>query len=123
MVPKKVLLAVVLAAIMVLSVAGVVSSAATKTDAQASTSQASNVQVLFFTSPLCGDCAQVKPLAQAAAAKYGVSITFVDVSTGAGSREAMANSVKATPTIIISGAKSTRLVGVVSQAQIEAAIQ
>jgi glutaredoxin len=83
--------------------------------------QASNVQVLFFTSPLCGVCAQVKPLAEAAAAENGLSITYVDVSTAEGSGMAKANSITTTPTIIISG--QAPLVGSVSQAQISAAMK
>jgi hypothetical protein len=85
--------------------------------------QASNVQVLFFTSPLCGVCAKVEPLAQAAASQAGVSMTIVDVSTAEGRGMATANSITTTPTIIISGAQSARLVGDVSQAQIAAAIK
>jgi hypothetical protein len=85
--------------------------------------QASNVQVLFFTSPLCGVCAKVEPLAQAAAAQNGISMTIVDVSTAEGSGMAKANSITTTPTIIISGAQSARLVGDVSQAQIDAAMK
>lgn len=85
--------------------------------------QASNVQVLFFTSPLCGVCAKVEPLAQAAAAQNGISMTIVDVSTAEGSGMAKANSITTTPTIIISGAQSARLVGDVSQAQIAAAMK
>ncbi|MGZ8876237.1 MAG: thioredoxin family protein, partial [Halobacteriota archaeon] len=86
--------------------------------------QASNVQVVFFTSPLCGVCQQVKPLAEAAANKYGVSITYVNAADqGSGQGIATANGVSETPTIVITGAQSARLVGYVSQAQIEAAIK
>jgi len=86
--------------------------------------QASNVQVVFFTSPLCGVCQQVKPLADAAANKYGVSITYVNAADqGSGQGIATANGVSETPTIVITGAQSARLVGYVSQAQIEAAIK
>ncbi|MGZ8879368.1 MAG: thioredoxin domain-containing protein [Halobacteriota archaeon] len=86
--------------------------------------QSSNVQVVFFTSPLCGVCQQVKPLAEAAANKYGVSITYVNAADqGSGQGIATANGVSETPTIVITGAQSARLVGYVSQAQIEAAIK
>ncbi|MGZ8886415.1 MAG: thioredoxin family protein [Halobacteriota archaeon] len=86
--------------------------------------QASNVQVVFFTSPLCGVCQQVKPLAEAAANKYGVSITYVNAADqGSGQGIATANGVSETPTIVITGVQSARLVGYVSQAQIEAAIK
>jgi thiol-disulfide isomerase/thioredoxin len=85
--------------------------------------QASNVQVVFFDSPMCSVCQQVHPLAQNAAAKYGVPLIEYDVSTATGKAVAQANSVTVTPTIIVSGAKTTRLEGSVTQAQIEAAIQ
>ncbi len=85
--------------------------------------QASNVQVVFFTSPMCSVCQQVHPLAQNAAAKYGVPLIDYDVSTPTGKAVAQANSVTMTPTIIVSGAKTTRLEGSVTQDQIEAAIK
>jgi thiol-disulfide isomerase/thioredoxin len=88
-----------------------------------SSAQASNVQVVFFTSPMCSVCQQVHPLAQSAAAKYGVPLIVYDVSTPTGKAVAQANSVSETPTIVISGAKTTRLEGFVTQAQIEASIQ
>lgn len=85
--------------------------------------QASNVQVDFFTSPMCSVCQQVHPLAQNAAAKYGVPLIVYDVTTPTGKAVAQANGVTETPTIIVSGAKTIRLEGSVTQAQIEAAIQ
>ena len=85
--------------------------------------QASNVQVVLFTSPMCSVCQQVHSLAQNAAAKDGVPFVVYDVSSSTGKAVAQANSVSATPTIIVSGAKTTRLEGSVTQAQIEAAIQ
>jgi thiol-disulfide isomerase/thioredoxin len=85
--------------------------------------QASNVHVVFFTSPMCGTCQQVKPLADAAAAKYGIAITYYDVTVGEGKGIATANGVTATPTIVISGAQSARFEGFVTQAQIETAIK
>jgi thiol-disulfide isomerase/thioredoxin len=85
--------------------------------------QASNVQVVFFGSPMCSVCQQVHPLAQNAAAKYGVPLIYYDVSSPTGKAVAQANSITATPTIIVSGATTIRLEGSVSQAQIESAIQ
>ncbi len=85
--------------------------------------QASNVHVVFFTSPMCVTCQQVKPLADAAAAKYGIAITYYDVTVGEGKGIATANGVTATPTIVISGAQSARFEGFVTQAQIETAIK
>jgi thiol-disulfide isomerase/thioredoxin len=85
--------------------------------------QTSNVHVVFFTSPMCGTCQQVKPLADAAAAKYGIAITYYDVTAGEGKGIATANGVTATPTIVISGAQSARFEGFVTQAQIETAIK
>ena len=85
--------------------------------------QASNVQVDFFTSPMCSVCQQVHPLAQNAAAKYGVPLIVYDVTSPTGKAVAQANGVTETPTIIVSGANTIRLEGSVTQAQIEAAIQ
>ncbi|MGA7075493.1 MAG: thioredoxin family protein [Halobacteriota archaeon] len=85
--------------------------------------QASNVQVVFFTSPLCSVCQQVHPLVESAAAKYGVNLIVYDVSTTEGKGIAQANSVSSTPTIVISGAQPARFEGAVTQAQIEAAIK
>ena len=85
--------------------------------------QTANVQVVFFTSPMCSICQQVHPLAQNAAAKYGVPLIVYDVSTPTGKAVAQANGVTATPTIIVSGAKTARFEGSTTQAQIEAAIQ
>ena len=85
--------------------------------------QASNVQVVFFTSPMCSVCQQVHPLAQNAAAKYGVPLIVYDVTSATGKAVAQANGVTETPTIIVSGANTIRLEGSVTQAQIEAAIQ
>jgi thioredoxin-like negative regulator of GroEL len=85
--------------------------------------QTSNVQVVFFTSPMCSVCQQVHPLAQNAAAKFGVPLIVYDVSTATGKAVAQANGVTATPTIIVSGAKTARFEGSTTQAQIETAIQ
>jgi thioredoxin-like negative regulator of GroEL len=85
--------------------------------------QASNVQVVFFTSPLCSVCKQVEPLAQNAAAQYGVKFIVYDVSTPEGLGMAKANDVSGTPTIIISGAQPARFEGLVSYQQIAAAIK
>ena len=86
--------------------------------------QASNVHVVFFTSPMCGTCQQVKPLAEAAAAKYGVSIAYYDVTVGEGKGIATANGVTSTPTIVISGpGGGNTLTGLVTQAQVESAIK
>jgi thiol-disulfide isomerase/thioredoxin len=85
--------------------------------------QASNVQVVFFTSPYCSACQAAHPIVQAAATKYGVTLVTYDVSTAEGKGIAAANGVSETPTIIVSGAQSARFAGSVSQAQMEAAIK
>ena len=83
--------------------------------------QASNIQVLFFESPLCGICQQVKPLMEQAAAQTGVTLIQYDVSQSPGSGIAAANHVTETPTIVIQGGQT--LEGSVTEAQIVAAIQ
>ena len=83
--------------------------------------QASNVQVLFFYSPMCSICEAVKPLMESAAAQTGAKLTEYDVSTSLGSGVAQANSVSETPTIIIQGGQT--LTGSVTEQQIIAAIQ
>ncbi|MGA3199046.1 MAG: thioredoxin domain-containing protein [Halobacteriota archaeon] len=83
--------------------------------------QASNIQVLFFYSPLCGICEQVKPLMESAAAQTGVKLIEYDVSTSPGSGIAQANGVTETPTIVIQGGQT--LAGSVTEQQIIAAIQ
>lgn len=85
--------------------------------------QASNVQVVLFTSPMCSVCQVVEPRVQSAAAQYGVTLIIHDVSTAEGKGIAQANGVSGTPTIIISGAQSATFTGDVSQAQIAAAIK
>src|SRR5665647_835700 len=85
--------------------------------------QASNVQVVMFTSPLCGVCQQVEPRVQSAAAQSGVTLVIYDVTTPEGKGIAQANGVSGTPTIVISGAQPARLVGDVSQTQIATAIK
>jgi thioredoxin-like negative regulator of GroEL len=85
--------------------------------------QTSNVQVVMFTSPLCGVCQQVEPRVQSAAAQSGVTLVIYDVTTPEGKGIAQANGVSGTPTIVISGAQPARLVGDVSQAQIATAIK
>ena len=82
--------------------------------------QASNVQVLFFTSPLCSVCQQVKPLVESAAAQTGAKLIEYDVSTSPGSGIAQANGVSGTPTIVIQGGQT--LTGAVTQQQIVTAI-
>jgi cell division septation protein DedD len=84
--------------------------------------QASNVQVLFFYSPLCSICEQVKPLVESAAAQTGVKLieyNVADSSGGAGI--AQANGITGTPTIVIQGGQT--LVGAVTEQQIITAIQ
>ena len=79
---------------------------------------------LFFTSPLCGVCRKLNHLHKQLQHKYGVSMTIVDVSTARRQRYREGEwRLRTTPTIIISGAQSARLVGDVSQAQIAAAIK
>ncbi len=85
--------------------------------------QASDVQVVMFTSPLCETCQKVHPYVVSAAAKYGVKLIEYDVSDTTSKGIAEANGVTATPTIVISGAQSARFVGDVTQAQLEAAIK
>ena len=46
--------------------------------------QTSNVQVVMFTSPLCGVCQQVEPRVQSAAAQSGVTLVIYDVTTPEG---------------------------------------
>ena len=83
--------------------------------------QASNVQVLFFYSPLCSICEQVKPLVESAAAQTGVHLIEYDVSQSPGSGIAQANGITGTPTIVIQGGQT--LVGSVTEQQIITAIQ
>jgi thioredoxin-like negative regulator of GroEL len=82
--------------------------------------QASNTQVLFFESPMCSVCQQVKPLVESAAAQTGAKLIEYDVSTSPGSGIAQANGVSGTPTIVIQGGQT--LTGAVTQPQIVAAI-
>jgi hypothetical protein len=83
--------------------------------------QSSNVQVLFFESPLCGVCNQVRPLVESAAAQTGVKLIVYDVSQSPGSGIATANNIHETPTIVIQGGQT--LVGAVTEQQIITAIQ
>ncbi|HYA33063.1 MAG TPA: thioredoxin family protein [Candidatus Bathyarchaeia archaeon] len=83
--------------------------------------QASSTQVLFFYSPMCSVCEQVKPLVEAAAAQTGVHLIEYDVSTSTGAGIAQANGVSGTPTIVIQGGQT--LVGSVTEQQIITAIQ
>ena len=83
--------------------------------------QASNVQVLFFESPMCSVCQQVKPLVESAAAQTGAKLIVYDVSQSPGSGIAKANGISGTPTIVIQGGQT--LVGAVTEQQIVAAIQ
>jgi thioredoxin-like negative regulator of GroEL len=82
--------------------------------------QASNTQVLFFESPMCSVCQQVKPLVESAAAQTGAKLIVYDVSTSPGSGIAQANGVSGTPTIVIQGGQT--LTGLVTQQQIVTAI-
>ena len=83
--------------------------------------QASNVQVLFFYSPHCSVCEQVKPLVESAAAQTGVKLIEYNVSKSPGDRIAQANGVNGTPTIVIQGGATLR--GNVTEQQINTAIQ
>ncbi len=85
--------------------------------------QTSNAQVVFFTSPSCSACAAAHPIVESAAAKYGVPVSWIDITTSPGKGIATANDVSTTPTIVVSGAQSARFEGSITQAQIESAIQ
>ncbi|MGZ4943280.1 MAG: thioredoxin family protein [Halobacteriota archaeon] len=82
-----------------------------------------NVQMVMFTQKYCETCQKVHPIAQAAAAKYGVKFIEYDLGDVTNQGIAKANGVTMTPTIIISGAQPARFEGDVSQAQLEAALQ
>jgi thiol-disulfide isomerase/thioredoxin len=83
--------------------------------------QASNIQVLFFESPMCTVCQEVKPLVESAAAQTGAHLIEYDVGTSTGQGIAQANGVSGTPTIVIQGGQT--LVGYVTEQQIVSAIQ
>jgi thiol-disulfide isomerase/thioredoxin len=84
--------------------------------------QASNVQVVFFESPMCSVCQQVKPLVEDAAAQTGAKLIEYNVADSSlGQGVAQANGVTGTPTIVINGGQ--RLVGAVTEQQIVTAIQ
>jgi thiol-disulfide isomerase/thioredoxin len=86
--------------------------------------QSSNVQVVFFTSPYCSACQAAHPIAEAAAAKYGVTLVTYDVTdNGQGKGVAAANGVTETPTIIVSGAQTARIIDPVTPEKMEAAIK
>ncbi len=85
--------------------------------------QSNKVQAVMFTSPFCDTCQKVKPRFDDACAKYGITPIYYDVSDATSKGIAQANSVTATPTIVISGAVPARFEGDVSQAQIEAALK
>ncbi|MGZ4948041.1 MAG: thioredoxin family protein [Halobacteriota archaeon] len=82
-----------------------------------------NVQMVMFTQKYCETCQKVHPIAQAAAAKYGVKFIEYDLGDVTNQGIAKANGVTMTPTIIMSGAQPARFEGDVSQAQLEAALQ
>jgi len=85
--------------------------------------QASNVQIAYFGQPYCSACQQVHPIVVNEAAKYGVKLVEYDVTDAMGRGVAQANSITETPTIIVSGAQTTRLQGYVTQQQIDTAIK
>jgi hypothetical protein len=82
--------------------------------------QASNTQVLFFYSPMCSVCEQVKPLVESAASQTGAKLIEYDVSQSPGTGIAQANGVGGTPTIVIQGGQT--LTGAVTEQQIVTAI-
>src|SRR5659263_692872 len=85
--------------------------------------QTSNAQITFFTQPGCAACQAAEPIVNSAAAKYGVAVTVVDLSTTVGKNIAQATGgITTTPTIIVSGAQSATFVGSVTQAQLESSI-
>ena len=85
--------------------------------------QTSNAQITFFTQPGCAACQAAEPIVNSAAAKYGVAVTVVDLSTTVGKNIARATGgITTTPTIIVSGAQSATFVGSVTQAQLESSI-
>ena len=86
--------------------------------------QTSNAQITFFTQPGCAACQAAEPIVNSAAAKYGVAVTVVDLSTTVGKNIARATGgITTTPTIIVSGAQSATFVGSVTQAQMDSALQ
>ncbi|MGZ4917128.1 MAG: thioredoxin family protein [Halobacteriota archaeon] len=85
--------------------------------------QASNVQIAYFGQPYCSACQQVHPIVVNEAAKYGVRLVEYDVTDAMGKGVAQANTITETPTIIVSGAQTTRLQGYVTQEQIDQAIK
>ena len=85
--------------------------------------QTSNAQVVFFTSPFCSACQAAEPIVQSSAAKYGVTVTVVDVTASPGKGIGTANGVTQTPTIVVSGAQNARFEGSVTQAQMDSALQ
>ena len=85
--------------------------------------QTSNAQVVFFTSPFCSACQAAEPIVQSSAAKYGVTVTVVDVTASPGKGIGTANGVTETPTIVVSGAQNARFEGSVTQAQMDSALQ
>jgi thiol-disulfide isomerase/thioredoxin len=85
--------------------------------------QTSNAQITFFTQPGCAACQAAEPIVNSAAAKYGVAVTVVDLSTTVVKNIARATGgITTTPTIIVSGAQSATFVGSVTQAQLESSI-
>ena len=82
--------------------------------------QASNVQVLFFYSPYCSVCEQVKPLVENATAQTGVKLFEYNVSKSPGDLIAQSNGVNGTPTIAIQGGGALR--SNVTEQQIDTAI-
>jgi len=85
--------------------------------------QASSVQVTYFGQPYCSVCQQVHPIVVSEAAKYGVKLVEYDASDAMGKGVAQANGITETPTVIVTGAQTTRLQGEMTQQQIDAAIQ
>lgn len=85
--------------------------------------QTNNAQVTFFTSPFCSACQAAEPIVQSSAAKYGVPVNVVDVTANPGKGIGTANGVTETPTIVVSGAQTTRFEGSVTQAQMDSALQ
>jgi thioredoxin-like negative regulator of GroEL len=59
------------------------------------------VHVLFFYSPYCSVCEQIKPLVESATAQTGVKLIECNVSKSPGDRIAQENGVNGTPTVVI----------------------
>jgi thioredoxin 1 len=80
--------------------------------------------VVDFWAPWCGPCRMMSPLLEAAAEKWAGRVKFVKINTDEHAAIAGKMGIMAIPTLIIfaRGAESDRIVGVASQAALEAKI-